>query len=129
MKSFLEVQANIWPVYSSSSPHSYPPAFYILLQGKQQGKCYVHGRLSTQITVHFILYPISTRPMSVPWKKLFFLYCSIIGGIGFQSPFVFTANVRNAFGADFIDRTTRIFLSLSNQIKVNLTWVFQTYNS
>lgn len=75
------------------------------MQDKQLRRCYVRGRLSAQITVHFILYLISTLP-SVPWKKLFILYCSTIDGIGFQSPFVITANARNYFGAYFIHIAT-----------------------
>lgn len=94
------------------------------MQDKQWRRCYVHGRLSAQITVHFMLYIISTLP-SVPWKKLFILHCSIIDGIGFQSPFVISANARNVFGVDFIRITTWILLTLCNHIKVNLIPVFQ----
>jgi len=57
MKSFLKVQASFWPISSSSSPHLYPLALNILRDCQcRTSSVHVHGRLSAQITVHFLLY-------------------------------------------------------------------------
>lgn len=50
--------------------------------------------------------------MEIPF--LFFFNCLIIGDISFQSPFVFVANVTNAFQDDLFQIQASIFLTLCN---------------
>lgn len=45
--------------------------FFSYYVGKTEERCYVHGGLPTQITLHLVLDLLSTLPLSVSWKPLF----------------------------------------------------------
>lgn len=115
------------PSLSSPLPTPNPPTFKILLHCQcttnRGGEAMYMVDCQTRLmsTLYYISFPLSLRACR---QKSFLFILLNVGAIGFQSPFVFTANARNYFWANFSHIITWIFLTLCNQIKLSLIPVF-----